>query len=543
MAAIAADEVPAGAVSDVSVTVYRAPHEATQSTLNLDGLGGFALVSETRTVSVRAGESRIRFEGVADGIEPASALLTGLPSAAVIEKNHDARVLSPASLVAMTVGRQVTLVRTNPKTGATSQVDGTLRSDGDGLVFASSAGLEALRCSGLPETFDFQPATDGATPSPTLSVLVRTTKPLTAKVRLSYLARGFDWQASYVANVSPDGKTMDLGGWVTLANSNSASFLAAQTQVVAGRVNRISGEVEPVDAGGGILAQCWPRGSTSDTPEKPFIRRAEPVWDPLPYYAPQDADILVVAQRRYNMQMSPVPSAAVAFESAKAQLVKAEELGDLKLYRVPERTVVASRQIKQVRLLDRHAVPIQLLYGTTLRANSEFPTQATHKLLRTRNDNAHHLGLPLPSGRLSAFVTIDAASLLVSEMPWSDTSLNQDLEIDLGAAADVEVKATSLQISVEPLDLKDLRSVPGVTGLHEKSLDSVNRIDITNARSAPAEVEISLDLDNGVRLVRSSLIPALYKGHPTFRLTVPAGEGAVITFQTEHASTRPVRHP
>ena len=402
IAAFAADEAPAGAVSDVSVTVYRAPQEATQSTLDLDRLGGFALVSETRTVSVPAGESRIRFEGVADGIEPASALLTGLPSDAVIEKNHDARVLSPASLVAMAVGRQVTLVRTNPKTGATTQVDGTLRSDGDGLVFASSAGLEALRCSGLPETFDFQAATEGATPSPTLSVLVRSTKPFTAKVRLSYLARGFDWQASYVANISPDGKTMDLGGWVTLANSNSAAFPAAQTQVVAGRVNRVSGAVEPVDAGGGILAECWPRGSTSDTPEKPFIRRAEPVWDPRPYYLPQDADILIVAQRRSTMDMV-MPSPMMALQAAEAKLVKAEDLGDLKLYRVPERTAVASRQIKQVRLLDRHAVPIQLLYAATLRANNEFPTQATHKLLRTRNDSSHHLGLPLPSGRLSAF--------------------------------------------------------------------------------------------------------------------------------------------
>ncbi len=59
---------------------------------------------------------------------------------------------------------------------------------------------------------------------------------------------------------------MDLGAWVTLANGNGAGFPAARTQTVAGRVNRESGEVEPIDAGGPILAQCWPRGSTSDSP-------------------------------------------------------------------------------------------------------------------------------------------------------------------------------------------------------------------------------------------------------------------------------------
>jgi len=32
-------------------------------------------------------------------------------------------------------------------------------------------------------------------------------------------------------------------------------------------VNRESGDVEPLDVGGPIFAQCWPRGSTSDSPE------------------------------------------------------------------------------------------------------------------------------------------------------------------------------------------------------------------------------------------------------------------------------------
>ena len=66
--AASANDISASAVSDVSVTVYRAPYGQPEA-LNLDSLDGFALVSETRTVSIPAGESRIRFEGVADGID------------------------------------------------------------------------------------------------------------------------------------------------------------------------------------------------------------------------------------------------------------------------------------------------------------------------------------------------------------------------------------------------------------------------------------------------------------------------------------------
>src|SRR5882762_778975 len=94
--------------SDLSVTVYRAPFRSSGS-ITLDDLGGFALISETRTVRLPAGTSRLRFEGVADGIEPSSAIVTGLP-AGVIEKNREGKLLSPSALVAAAVGKPVTLL-------------------------------------------------------------------------------------------------------------------------------------------------------------------------------------------------------------------------------------------------------------------------------------------------------------------------------------------------------------------------------------------------------------------------------------------------
>ena len=101
-------DVAAEAPSDLIVTVYRAPYRESGS-IDLDSLQGFALVTETRLVRLPAGISRVRFEGVADGIEPASALVTGLPGE-VIEKNRDARLLSPSALIAAAVGKPVELL-------------------------------------------------------------------------------------------------------------------------------------------------------------------------------------------------------------------------------------------------------------------------------------------------------------------------------------------------------------------------------------------------------------------------------------------------
>ena len=271
----AAAEIVADPPSDLSVTIYRAPYRNSGS-IDLDNLSGFALVSETRLVRIPAGVSRVRFEGVAGGIEPASAIVTGLPGR-TIEKNRDARLLSPSALAAAAVGKPVELLRTNPKTGKTVRLPGSILSDaGGGVVFQSVEGIEALRCSGLPETFSFAPAVD-LSARPTLSVEVRSPSAKTAQVTLSYLARGFDWAADYTATLSADGKTLSLGAWVTLANSNGEGFPSAHTQVVAGRVNHENGGVDPIDIGGPILAQCWPRGSTSDGPPISKFNDAAPM--------------------------------------------------------------------------------------------------------------------------------------------------------------------------------------------------------------------------------------------------------------------------
>jgi hypothetical protein len=211
-------QVVAGAPVEVSVTVYRAPNRVAGS-INLDALGGFAFISETRVLRLPAGRSRVRFEGVADGIEAASAIVTGLP-AGVIEKNRDAALLGPQALVDAAVGKRVELLRSDPKTGRTVRTPVEIRSAADGLVFTGPDGIEALRCSGLAETFGFSSAL-GLSARPTLSVVVATREPVTAEVRLSYLSAAFDWAADYVAILAADETSIDLGAWLTLANGLS----------------------------------------------------------------------------------------------------------------------------------------------------------------------------------------------------------------------------------------------------------------------------------------------------------------------------------
>ncbi len=68
-----------------------------------------------------------------------------------------------------------------------------------------------------------------------------------------------------------------------------------------------------------------------------------------------------VVSLRERMAALNAPAAAfggLEEVSVTGARVSQEQLGDLKLYRVPERTTVASHQSKQVRLLDRTAIPV-----------------------------------------------------------------------------------------------------------------------------------------------------------------------------------------
>jgi hypothetical protein len=518
----AATEVLAEAPSDLSVTVYRAPYRASGS-IDLNYLNGFALLTETRVVRLPAGVSRVRFEGVADGIEPSSALISGLPG--VIEKNRDARLLSPSALISSAVGKPVELLRTNRKTGAQERLPGTILSDaGGGVVFKTAEGIEALRCSGLPETFSFGAVAD-LSARPTLSVEVQSPGAMTREVTLSYLARGFDWGADYTATLAPDGKHLDLGAWVTLANSNGVGFPGAHVQVVAGRVNRENDTVEPIDIGGPILAQCWPRGSTSDQP--PMILRAEAM------------------DRMFKVSAGAPAPAAMSFAQVvvTAQKVQQEQLGDLKLYRVPERTTLASRQSKQVRLMDQSGIPVNTIYGAELATghSESGATSPAHRVLRTKNTVANHLGLPLPSGSVAVFDSFKGERLLEHESGLRDIAFDEEVEIDLGESPDVQVSVTheETRIGAGPALLP---LVPGVA-LRSIKVDDVERVEVSNARAAGIDFELRLTLPQGARIVRADRALGAKNGRPIFRFKVPGNQSIAVRFQTQDIGDGILRTP
>jgi hypothetical protein len=182
-------------------------------------------------------------------------------------------LLSPSALIGAAAGKPVTLLRTDKKTGQLQRLSGTLISDaGGGVVFETAEGIEALRCSGLPETFSFSGVTD-LKATPTLSVLV---KLASIDPHRDFVLSGARLRLGGRLHRDGVGRRQGNGpgAWVTLANGSGVDFPQralkwSREESIAGRRGR--GDVEPLDAGSAIFAQCWPRGSTSDAPESLLV--------------------------------------------------------------------------------------------------------------------------------------------------------------------------------------------------------------------------------------------------------------------------------
>ena len=477
----------------VDVTIYRAPGRAAHRELDLEWLEGYALISETRQVSIPAGESDVRFEGVAGGILPQSAIVTGFPEG-IVERNRDAFLLSPESLLDRSLGRRVHLRRTSRATGQVREQDAVIRSGADGAVVLQTVeGYEALRCTGLPETLVYDQVPPGLSARPTLSVRTRASRPVSATVTLSYLANGFDWQANYVATLAPEGDRVDLFAWLTLASGDETSFREADTQAVAGRLNRERIEREPPEESW-LRLRCWPQGRTSDVPPVTVVNSQE---------------VRLTGSTRTEDFIAADGAGEEAIMVAPALRARQEDLGDLKLYRIPEPVTVAARSQKQVAFLEQPGVQVRLIYRQRLDPSDTLEPIAATRVLATRNRTAEGLGLPLPAGSVQLFTAAGGRPILIGEGTIDDLAIGEDVEIEIGEAPGVMSRITETRIGDDWSDYL---------------------LSVTNDQAVPVRYEAEFEIEEGQHFRARGRLPRR-DGRPLWVVTVPANGSATLRYR------------
>ncbi|MXO48345.1 hypothetical protein GRI69_08755 [Erythrobacter vulgaris] len=501
--------------SKYAVTVYRDPERSVGERMDRDMPKGYAMISETRTVTLPPGRSTIMFEGVAEGMVAVSAIVSGLPGG-TIEKNRNADLLSPAALVDRTLGNRVTITRLNPGTGVSESETAIVRTRADGgLVLQTRDGYEAVRCSGLSEKLTFASVPRELSARPIFNIDTFSETGGKFEVVLTYLSWGFDWEANYVAHLGEgdrDGSfDTQLMSWLTVLNDNGQSFPDAELMVVAGQISIESyfEELATAPRARGLRLTCYPLGGTA---------RGSPIYGdglPRPEASPLEGfngDVIVVTGRRVSRQNleSPVPVSAISEEA----MAREEQLADLKLYRVPRPVTVSSNGMKQIAFLSRDHVSTRWFYDAECdpmerfeRSDEKNDLEYAQIRLFTENKREFGLGVSLPLGILNAFEMSSAGPQLVAETQLRDYPVGQQIELPLGSSAKV-FSVCGYQESAPP-------------GVHASRWTKV-RVVLANANDTPAQVRVDFGYPDEWEVRAHGFVPHVKNGKLVVHVEVPA---------------------
>jgi hypothetical protein len=345
-----------------------------------------ALVKDQRKIQFTGGQNALAFRDVSAHMRPETALLRSLTSPgklSVIEQNFDFDLLTPGKLLEKYVGRNVSIVRTNPATGAETTEQAQVLSANDGVVMKIGNRIE----TGIPGRIVYPDVPTNLRDRPTLIMSLNNSGAAQQDVELSYLTGGLAWKADYVAELNAADDMLDLSGWVTLTNTSGTSYNNAKLQLVAGDVNQVQDE-------------------------------------------------MLYESRRVKAVM---PMAAPAPRMAE------ESLLEFHLYTLEHPTTIAENQTKQVSLLTASGIPARkelLLRGANYYYSSSYGDLGqkikVSVFVEFDNRESAHLGMPLPKGVIRVYKRDGAGNAqFVGEDRIDHTPKNEKVRLKLGEAFDV----------------------------------------------------------------------------------------------------------
>jgi len=329
----------------------------------------------------------------------------------ILEQNFDFDLLTPAKLMEKAVGKEVDIVRINPATGEEERQRAKVLSVNNGVVIQVGEQIEVLRDDNIPTRVIFPEVPDNLRASPTLSLRVDSRLPGRRGLNLSYLTSGIIWKADYVVMFDEDEKQMDMQGWATLENKTQTSFDDAELSVIAGYVGQATN-------GYNSSNEYWRLYSESS---RGLYQR--------------------VNQRRNQNRNNQ--------RTAGTEASPQERVGDNLIYRLPEKTSLASNQKKQITIIDETDIKAAKSYEYYNRGfQSLNDPQNVDSRIAFSNSRAGGLGEALPAGTVRVYTKDkNGQAQFIGEERIDNIAGGSDLSLKVGEAFDITVKPTLVKSS------------------------------------------------------------------------------------------------
>lgn len=441
-----------------------------------------ALVKDIRPADIKAGMSEVIFDGVAQQIQPETAMLYG-QDIKVLEQNYSYNVISYENMLNQSVGQEVNTMRQNPQTGENIFEKAVL--------IGAAYGQPVLKFPyGIETNFNgrivFNQIPSGVSDKPTLTAKINNKKAGSKNLFLAYLTGGLSWRTDYVATIADKNK-LDLTGWVTINNNSGVDYNDAKIQLIAGDVNVVRPVVQP------------------------------------------------------RLLMAKMSMAAMdnGVETAAMGSVAPEQISNYELYTLPAITTIKDKQTKQVGLIEKSGVNYvkefnfrsPLYFGGSYEFEKQHPS-ITYVLENVQKSN---LGISLPAGTMRFYENDKNGNLqFIGSTDIANTAKEEILRLNLGEAFNLTLKGKVAKVSEKEVERKPQKQCYNVKLLKTYTAETT----VSNADTAENSVIISQNLPDNYKIVKESLKGAVKNAQTRqWTVKVPANGKTTLSYTVEIPQT------
>lgn len=441
-----------------------------------------ALVKDIRPADIKAGMSEVIFDGVAQQIQPETAMLYG-QDIKVLEQNYSYNVISYENMLNQSVGQEVNTMRQNPQTGENIFEKAVL--------IGAAYGQPVLKFPyGIETNFNgrivFNQIPSGVSDKPTLTAKINNKKAGSKNLFLAYLTGGLSWRTDYVATIADKNK-LDLTGWVTINNNSGVDYNDAKIQLIAGDVNVVRPVVQP------------------------------------------------------RLLMAKMSMAAMdnGVETAAMGSVAPEQISNYELYTLPAITTIKDKQTKQVGLIEKSGVNYvkefnfrsPLYFGGSYEFEKQHPS-ITYVLENVQKSN---LGISLPAGTMRFYENDKNGNLqFIGSTDIANTAKEETLRLNLGEAFNLTLKGKVAKVSEKEVERKPQKQCYNVKLLKTYTAETT----VSNADTAESSVIISQNLPDNYKIIKESLKGAVKNAQTRqWTVKVPANGKTTLSYTVEIPQT------
>ncbi len=303
---------------------------------------------------------------------------------------------------------------------------------------------------------------------------------------ITYFTSGLSWRAFYMGTLAEDEKTMQLQGYVRVNNNSGEDYEEAETRLIVGNVH--------------ILDQI-----------------AELAKRQYPYNRPLNLGDKGGYGGGWRMQKGPdldgdnylffnddAGRLGGAFSDKLGRKeIRKEGLSEYFLYSIEGTETIPNQWGKRLLSFDASDIEVESLY----KYDEQRWGNQTIRFVKFANDEEHNLGqTPIPNGDVKIYGQADSKGLLsyVGGTIIKYIPVDEEVELNLGPARLVKVEPKLMNFKSDNYMFDRRGNVAGWDEIRTW------KIDITNTRELPIEIEITRGFNTGYWIIQSD---AAYEKH------------------------------